>query len=159
MVQAAWMMKSTEKQKAAAQQPWQSVERFVTSFVRDDHQIYGPLAGERYIKLKASNAEAERYMGVHTIADDKKVFVLQAADAVAYEIRRVLHLAHKQRKESMRGQFKLFRDHSRMATIHTAVKQNLLNTVALHKPGDSFNLSDIMETEYPENIRIEEEMM
>jgi hypothetical protein len=44
-----------------------------------------------------------------------------------------------------------------MAIINTAERQNLLNTVTLHKPGDSFNLSDIMGTEYHENIPIEEE--
>jgi len=156
MVQAAWIMKEGEKARKSKSKG-RRVEPYLTSFVADDHEVYGPLAAERYVKLKASNPEAEKYMGSHSLGDDKKVCVLQAADAVAYEIRRVLHIAHKQTTKAMRPQFKLFRDFSKMATIHTAVKQNLLNTVSLHKPGDSFNLSDVMETEYTENIRIEEE--
>lgn len=156
MVQCAWMMKELERRQVEKAQPWQKIQRDYISFVRDEDQKYAPLSGERYIKLKGSNPEAAQYMATHSTADDKKVFVLQAADLVAYEIRRVLHLAHKQRKEPMREQFKEFRKNSRMAIIQSATKENLLNTVKLHKPGESLNLSDIMESVFHENVHIEE---
>jgi hypothetical protein len=93
-------------------------------------------------------------MATHSIADDKTVFVLQAADAVAYEIRRVLHVANKFKSDPMREQFKVFRKLNRMGIIRTAKKENLLNTVKLHKPGESLKLDDIMEEVFHENIRI-----
>jgi len=43
-----------------------------------------------------------------------------------------------------------------MAIIQSAVKENLLNTVKLHRPRESFNLTDIMETEFNEDVRINE---
>jgi hypothetical protein len=155
MVQCAWLMKHIEKVQTAEARFGERVQRDYVSFVRDEDQKYAPLADARYIKLKNSTPEAGHYMGAHTIADDKTTFVLQAADAAAYEIRRALHIAHKQKTEPIRGQFQLFRDSARMAIIRTAMKDNLLNTVKLHKPGESFNLTDIMEGDYSENIRFE----
>jgi hypothetical protein len=152
IIQCAWMMKDLEKSEIAEAKFGQRVERNYISFVRDDHPTYARLADARYSNLTNNNPEAAKYMTSHTIADDKKVFVLQAADAAIYEIRRALHIAHKQRQEPIRGQFQLFRDSARMAIIQTATKQNLLNTVTLHKPGEPFNLSDIMENEFQENI-------
>lgn len=156
MIQCAWIMKHTEESKRAEAQPWQKVERDYVSFVRDEHPKYAPLANTRYMNLKNSNPEAALYMATHSIADDKKVFVLQAADAVAYEIRRVLHLAHQMKPDRMREQFKVFRKFSRMGIIQTVKKENLLNTVSLHKPGEPFKLNDIMEQVFHENISIEE---
>ncbi len=156
MIQCAWMMKEVERSKREKAKFGQKVERDYVSFVRDEHQKYAPLAQARYLNLKNTNPNAAQYMTSHVIADDKKVFVLQAADAVAYEIRRALHVAHKQRKEPLREQFKVFRNFSRMAVIRTAEKEGLLNTVRLHKPGESFNLDEMMEHVLHENIRIEE---
>lgn len=154
MVQCAWMLKQVEKAHMEEAEFGARTQREYISFVRDEHPRYQSLAQERYLKLKESTPEAGKYFGSHTTADDKTTCVLQAADATVFEIRRVLHIAHKQRREPIRGQFQIFR--GRMAIIQSCIKQNLLNTVKLHKPGDSFNLSDIMETEFTEDVRINE---
>jgi hypothetical protein len=146
------MMKQVEQMKKEKAEPWEKVERICISFVRDDHQKYAPLADARYLNLKIKSANAAEYMGSHTIADDKKVFVLQAADAVAYEIRRVLHTVHKQWSDPIRSQFKIFENTVKMAIIQTAKKENLLNTVRLHKPGEAFNLDEIMGEVFHENV-------
>jgi hypothetical protein len=156
IVQCAWVMQHLEKNNIAKAQPWQKVKSEYISILRDEHERFAPLSQPRYLKLKEKNPQAAKYLGTHTIGDDKKIFTLQAADAAIYEVRRALHIAQKQRQEPLRGQFKIFRDSNKMAIIQTATKQNLLNTVKLHKPGEPFDLSDIMETELNENIHIEE---
>lgn len=156
MIQCAWMMKEVEKSKTENAHPWQTVERDRVSFVRDDHEKYAPLSDARYLNLKNTNPEAAKYMATHSIGNDERVFKLQAADAVAYEIRRVLHVALKQKQVPLREQFKVFRNRSRMAIIQTATKENLLNTVKLHKPGQPLKLNAIMESVFHENVRIEE---
>jgi hypothetical protein len=156
IVQCARMMKYVEREEVKKAKFGERVRPTYVSFLRDDHEQYAPLAQDRYMNLKGKNPEAARYMATHTIGDDKKLCILQAADAAVYEVRRALHIAHEQRREPLRGQFKLFRDSKRMAMIQTANKQNLLNTVSLHQPGEPFNLTDIMETEYDDDIRIEE---
>lgn len=156
IVQCAWMMKHIEKSKTAKAQPWQKVNRDYVSILRDEDQRYAPFALARYLNLKDKNPEAAKYLGTHSIGDDKKLCILQAADAAVYEVRRALHIAHKQKKEPLRGQFNIFRNSSRMAIIQTATKQNLLNTVKLHKPGEPFDLTDIMETEFNENIHFDD---
>jgi hypothetical protein len=133
MVQCAWMMKQKEKSEKKKALFGHRVGREHVSFVRDTHQKYAPLAATRYTNLKNSTPEAGQYMSAHTIADDKEACVLQAADATVYEVRRALHIANKKRLGPIRGQFQLFRQSSRMAIIQTVIKQNLLNTVKLHK--------------------------
>jgi hypothetical protein len=155
IVQCAWIMKHTEKSLMADAKSWQKVERDFISFLRDDHEKYAPLAQQRYLNLRDKNPEAAKYMATHSIGDDKNIFILQAADAAVYEIRRALHIAHKQRNEPVRGQFNIFKSSSKMAIIQTANKQNLLNTVKLHKPGEPFDLTDIMEAEYSESIHFD----
>jgi len=155
IIQCAWMVKEVEKNKKAHAKFGERINRDYISFVRDGHQQYAPLSHARYTSLRDSNPEAAEYMASHSIEDDKKCFVLQAADAVAYEIRRALNIVHKQRTGDIRSQFNLFRNSTRMAIIQTANKQNLLNTVALHKPGEPFKLTDIMENVFHQNIRFE----
>jgi hypothetical protein len=155
IIQCAWLMKELERCRMEKTKPWEKVGRDYISFVRDEDQKYAPMANVRYLNLKNDNPEAAKYMATHTIADDKRVFVLQAADAAVYEVRRALHLAHKQRPGPIREQFKIFRDSFRMAIIQTANKQNLLNTVTLHKPGEPFRLNDIMENVFHESIHFE----
>lgn len=155
IVQAAWIMKELERRQLAEAEPWQKVRRDYISILRDDHQRYAPLAQARYMNLKSKNPEADKYLGTHSIGDDKKICTLQAADAAIYEVRRALHIAHKQKQEPLRGQFNIFRNASKMATIHTVTKQNLLNTVKLHKPGEPFDLTDVMEAEYHESIQFD----
>jgi hypothetical protein len=155
IVQCAWIMQHLDKIKITEAQPWQKVSREYISILRDEHQRYAPLSQARYLNLKDKNPAAAKYLGSHSIGDDKKIFTLQAADAAIYEVRRALHIAHKQKREPLRGQFNIFRNSNRMAIIQTAIKENLLNTVRLHKPGEPFDLTDIMETEFNENIRID----
>jgi hypothetical protein len=155
MVQCAWMVKQVEKIKIQEAKLGQKIERECVSFVRDNHAKYSPVANERYQKLMISTPAAGAYMGAHDIEDDKTCLVLQAADAAVYEIRRAMNIVHNQREGPIRGQFQLFRDSARMAIIQTATKENLLNTVKLHEPGESFNLTDIMDNEFSENIQFE----
>lgn len=155
IVQCAWMMKHIETIQLQEARPFQKAQRDYISFLRDDHEKYAALAQARYLNLKNKNPEAAKYMATHSIGDDKKLCILQAADATIYEIRRALHIAHRQRKEPLRGQFHIFKNSSRMAIIRTASKEHLLNTVNLHKPGEPFDFRDIMETDFNENVRFE----
>jgi hypothetical protein len=155
IVQCAWLMKELERRNVEKAKPWQKVKRDYVSILRDEHQRYAPLAQARYLNLKDKNPEAAKYLATHSIGDDKKICTLQAADAAIYEVRRALHIALKQKNEPLRGQFNIFRNSSRMAIIQTATKENLLNTVKLHKPGEPFDLTDIMETEFNESIHFD----
>src|SRR2546428_13123274 len=96
MIQCAWAMKHLEceckKDKEKVMAFGTSCRDYV-SFVCDEHEQYSRLADEAYRNLKLTNLNAVQYMGTFESADDKRVQVLQAADAVAFEIRRVLNLA------------------------------------------------------------------
>src|ERR1700730_15779585 len=105
-------MKQLEKRLLAEAKPWQKAKRDYVSILRDDHQRYAPLAQARYLNLKDKNPEADKYLATHSIGDDKKICTLQAADAAIYEIRRALHIAQKQKREPLRGQFDIFRNSS-----------------------------------------------
>src|SRR5215469_5868340 len=95
MIQCAWAMKQLEldvkkdKENVAFGGCWKEC----VSFVCDEHEQYSRLAPEAFRNLKLTNPNAAQYMGSFDSADDRKVQVLQAADAVAFEIRRVLNRA------------------------------------------------------------------
>ena len=156
MIQCAWAMKQLEdnikreKAKLMATGP----SRVHVSFVCDEHEEYSPLANEAYRNLKSTNPNAAQYMASFTSADDKSYGVLQAADAVAFEIRRVLNLVlGNYSRGVLRKQFSILADPRKVFLITYAHKEHLLKIVATHKPGEPFKLDDIMEQEITENIK------
>jgi hypothetical protein len=154
MIQCAWAMKqleqeiTKEKENVAFGGSW----RDCVSFVCDEHEQHSPLAVEAYRNLKLTNPNAAQYMGAFETADDKKVEILQAADAVAFEIRRVLNLALGN-YAALRAQFRDLADPGKVFLITHTTKDQLLHVVAHHSPGEPFKLDDIMEQHLAENIR------
>jgi hypothetical protein len=155
MIQCAWAMKQLEqeikrdKENVAFGGWW----RECVSFVCDEHEQHSRLADEAFCNLKLTNPNAAEYMGTFESADDKRVEVLQAADAVAFEIRRVLNLALGS-YSALRAQFRDLADPGKVfLTTHTT-KDQLLHIVANHTPGEPFKLDEIMEQQLPPaNIR------
>jgi hypothetical protein len=125
------------------------------AFVCDDHEEYGPLAYEAYLKLKQENPSAEPYMGTFATENDKKCEPLQAADAAVFEIRRALNLALGQWQGELRKQFNILADARKVFLIQHANKKNLLRIVETHKPGEPLKLDEIMNQQFDEDIRIE----
>lgn len=127
------------------------------SFVCDEHEIYSPLAPEAYRNLKAANPQAAEYMLSFTSVDEKICAPVQAADAVVYEIRRALNFQHNKHPDlsggsSVRKQFEVLAEASGMAYIAHTEKAQLEWIAANHKPGESFKLDEIMNTQYEANI-------
>ena len=140
MIQCAWAMKELNTGDAIA-------------FVCDEHETYSPLAPEAYRDLKKNNPGAEKYLGSFSIADDRTCEPLQAADAVAFEIRRALKLSLKEAKGKLRKQFTTLSESRKVFAIQYANRANLLHTVATHKPGEPFKLDEIMDQHFEEDIR------
>lgn len=153
MIQCAWIMKDLEKKLRAKTQPWNKVSRPYVSFVCDEHEIHSPLANDAYLKLKHGNPEAAQYMASYTYSDEKLLPVLQAADAVVYEIRRSARLAMGIGTGAWRKQFKILDRNNRMGLIQTANKENMQNIVKSQRPGEPLNLSDIMETVFHADVK------
>jgi hypothetical protein len=109
------------------------------------------MANEAFRNLKLTNPNAAQYMGRFDSADDKSVQVLQAADAVAFEIRRALNLALGS-YSTLRTQFRALADPGKVFLITHTTKDQLLHIVAHHKPGEPFKLDEIMEQKLSENI-------
>lgn len=107
MIQCAWMCKQVESDLTQQKQPWNKVLRPHVSFVCDEHEENSPLANAAYMKLKQTNPNAAQYMASYTYADEKSLPVLQAADAVAYEIRRSSKVNLGIRSDAYRDQFKI----------------------------------------------------
>lgn len=96
---------------------------------------------------------AARYMGPYGMEDEKKCEPLQAADAVIYEIRKLLNLTYAQREDEIRKQFKILADTRVMFIMQTAKKEQLLHIVSTHNPGEPLRLDEIMNQKFHENIR------
>ncbi len=141
MVQCAWVMKELEKSLH---------EREYVSFVCDECEQYSYLSGEAYRNLKNNNPNAEAYMGIYSTKDDKRSGVMQAADAVVFEIRRALNLALGQWKGELRPQFKRLT----MFIVQHTKKEQLLRIVETHKPSEPFKLDEIMEQVFEEDVKI-----
>jgi hypothetical protein len=124
------------------------------SFVCDEHEEYSPLADAAYRNLKNTNPNAAAYMATFTTADEKDCEPLQAADAVVFEIRRALNLELGQWKGRLRKQFEILDDAGAVFLIQYANRENLLNIVASHKPGEPFKLDAIMKQNFDENIKL-----
>jgi hypothetical protein len=156
MIQCAWAMKKLEESIKLAKLRTMdiSLSREYISFVCDEDEEHGGEGYKAYSDLKRTNPNAAEYMGSFSSADDKQINVLQAADAVAFEIRRALHSALGQWKESLRKQFNMMADTGKVFLIQHVNKENLLNIVATHKPAEPFKLDEIMEMHFEENVRI-----
>ena len=153
MIQCAWEMKQLEQEikKEKENVAFGGWARDCVSFVCDEHEQYSPLAIEAFRNLKRTNPNAAQYMGTFDSADDRSVQVLQAADAVVFEIRRVLNKALGN-YSALRAQFRDLADPGKVFLITHTTKDQLLHIIAHHKPGEPFKLDDIMEQQLPESI-------
>lgn len=139
MIQCAWTMKELGTGDSVA-------------FVCDECEQYSCLARDSYNRLKETNPNAAEHMGTFSSKDEKGCLPLQAADAVVYEIRRVLHFALGQWPGQLRKQFNMMADAKAMFLISHTNKEHLLHIVATHKPDEPFKLDELMEQQFSENI-------
>jgi Protein of unknown function (DUF3800) len=155
MIQCAWAMKQmeenvkAEKDNVAFGGQW----RECVSFICDKHEEHSRMAIEVFHTLKHTNPKAAQFMGTFESTDDKHVEVLQAADAVAFEIRRVLNMQFGS-NSVLRKQFRALTDPGKVFLIAYTTKEQLLHIVAHHKAGEPFNLDVLMDQQLPtENIK------
>lgn len=141
MIQCAWAMKQANINEGLA-------------FVCDECEQYSSLAANAYLRLKDTNPKAAQYMASFSMDDEKRFDVLQAADAIVFEIRRLLNLTLGQWPGRVREQFRLLANAQCVHIIQHTNKNNLLKIVELHKPGEAFNLDEIMDTVFHEDIKI-----
>jgi hypothetical protein len=123
------------------------------SFVCDEHEKYSPLANVAYRELKGSNPEAEQYMASYSYGDEKKLPVLQAADAIVYTVRRSSKVEMGLWTGDFPPEFKLLTQGHRLGLIQCAGKTNFENMVKLQTPGQPYVLSDIMEHVFHADIK------
>jgi len=154
MIRCARAMKQLEKEiKKQKENVAFGSWRDRVSFVCDENEQYSRRADEAFRNLKLTNPNAAQYMGTFESADDKKVGVLQAADAVVFEIRRVLN-RELGNYSALREQFRDLAGPGKVFLITHTTKDQLLHIVAHHRPGEPFKLDDIMEQQLPpENIK------
>jgi uncharacterized protein DUF3800 len=138
-IQCAWSMKEHFRRTG---------EHERVSFVCDETEEHSSSAGPAYTKLKNTNPEAEKYMATFSFADDKDCQPLQAADAVAFEIRRAIRF--KLGKSELRKQFGLLDDS--LFLIQYADKKNLQHIIDIHKPGQPLSLDAIMDQQFSQDI-------
>lgn len=140
MIQCAWAMQELGTGDRVA-------------FVCDECEQYSATAQQAYVTLKATNPRAAAYMATYSTEDEKRCDPLQAADAVVYEIRIALGLALGQRRGYFRRQFDILEASSVMFLIQTANREQLQRIVGTHRPGEPFNLDELMDQSFSENIR------
>jgi hypothetical protein len=143
MIQAAWSMKELGTGDNV-------------SFICDECEEHSPLAYEAYRNLKDTNPNASKYMATYSNEDEKNCDPLQAADAIVFEIRRVLNLQLGKRKGALRKQFSILAGKKNMFLIQHTVREHLLHIVATHKPGEPFKLDEIMDQRFNQNITFDE---
>ncbi|MGB6429221.1 MAG: DUF3800 domain-containing protein [Candidatus Acidiferrales bacterium] len=156
MIQCAWIMKHLERllKEEEKIRPWNHVSKPDVCFFCDEHEEHSILGREAYLNLRKTNEEAAQYMATWDYGEDKVYPVLQAADAIVYEVRRANRL-DVSRDGEIRPQFKRLADAKRMALIQIANKENLLNILTTQKPGEPLKLSEIMERVFEANIKFD----
>ena len=92
-------------------------------------------------------------MATFESADDKELPVLQAADALAYIVRRSSKVGLGFLKTGFSREFELLEKTHKLGLIQHVNKESLENIVKIQKPGESFNLSDIMENVFHADIK------
>ncbi len=142
MVQAAWAMKELGGGEPA----------HCVSFVCDEDEEHVDTAPVAYRALKKANPIAAQYMCTFSTADEKQCAPLQAADAVIYEIRKVLKYHKKDYETKLRQQFGMFADSRIMFYVGHTERVQLEWIVANHKPGETFKVDELMKLEITENI-------
>jgi hypothetical protein len=154
MIQCAWAMKQLEREIKAARENvrFGGYSRDIVSFTCDEHERYSPLASEAFRNLKLTNPNAAQYMGTFQSADDRVVEVLQAADAVTFEIRRALNRALGSGTK-LRQQFRDLAKPGKIFLIAHTNKDQLMHIAAHHRPGEPFKLDEIMQMELPESVK------
>jgi hypothetical protein len=143
MVQAAWAMKQLEKYTKRTD---------CVSYVCDQDEEHSESAPIAYLDLVRRNPKAAKYMCSYSMADEKKCAPLQAADAVVYEIRKVIKFAAKDWETKLRAQFGFFADNRIMFYVGHSNREQLEWIVANHKPGQTFKLDKLMQYRIKENL-------
>ena len=141
MVQAAWAMKELGDGPI-----------YCVSYVCDEDEEHADIAPVAYRALKNANPIAAQYMCSFSTADEKQCAPLQAADAVIYEIRKVLKYSKKDYETKLRQQFGMFADSKIMFYVGHTERVQLEWIVANHKPGEPFKVDELMKMEITENI-------
>jgi Protein of unknown function (DUF3800) len=139
MVQCAWMMKAIQKDFINTSLFGTRVKHPHVSFVCDEHEKYSPLANAAYQELKTRNLEAEQYMASFTSADDKKLPVLQAADALVYVVRRSSKVGLGILTVNFSAEFVLLESKHKVGLIQHMDEENLANVLKVQKPGEPFD--------------------
>jgi hypothetical protein len=128
------------------------------AFICDEDEEHSPIAYDVYLGLKQKNPNAARYMGHFSTASDHTCAPLQAADAVVYEVRRTLQSSLGRWKESLkwkdgvRWQFRQLVEQQMMWLIQYVDEKYLRLAVDANKPGEPFNLDQLMEQEFSVDI-------
>jgi hypothetical protein len=154
-IQCAWAMKQLDESikidrlKNLSDKP----SKEPVSFVCDEHQEHILHADQAYRNLKQNNPSAAEYMATFSMADDKQCEPLQAADAMAFEVRRALDLSLKYWPGNLREQF-TFLQGKVMFLISYCKKDQLIHIVNTHKPGEPFKLDLLMDAQLNENIKL-----
>jgi len=143
MIQAAWCMKQLEKDTRRLD---------CVSYICDQDEEHHDIAPAAYLDLRRKNRIAGKYMCTYSMADEKKCAPLQAADAVVYEIRKVLKYAARDWETKLREQFGFFADKRLMFYIGHTSREHLEWIAANHKPGEPFKLDALMKLQIKENI-------
>jgi hypothetical protein len=143
MLQAAWAMKQLEKDTRRAD---------CVSYICDQDEEHSEIAPVAYLDLVRKNRNAAKYMCSYSMADEKQCAPLQAADAVVYEIRKVLKFAAKDWEIKLREQFGFFAENKLMFYIGHSNREQLEWIAANHKPGQTLKLDTLMKAKIKENI-------
>jgi hypothetical protein len=109
-------------------------------------------APKAYVKLKTTNPNAARYMCTFGMGDEKECPTLQAADAVVYEIRKVLKFSKRDWETRLRKQFGIMAEKRAVFYVGHATGEQLEWIVKNHKPGEAFKLDELMKNRLEENI-------
>lgn len=153
MIQCAWMMKSLREDLTKTSAFGTQIKNPRVSFVCDEHEQHSELAAHAYSGLKRGTAEAEQFMASYSYENEKCVPVLQAADAIVYIVRRSSKVEMAIHPGALPPAFKLLADNHQMGIIRHVGKENLKNIVKRQKPGQSYDLSDIMEEVFNDDIK------
>ena len=141
MIQAAWVMKQFCKGK----------RNHCVSYICDQDEEHSALAPSAYRDLVKKNPQAARYMCSYSMEDEKTCSPVQAADAVIYEIRKVLKYSKGEFETKLRSQFQMLADRRMILYVGYTELQQLEWIVANHKPGQPFKLDMLMKLQIKED--------
>lgn len=142
MVQAAWAMKEFGKREPG----------HCCSYICDEDEEHKNVAPEAFRNLKKKNPKTAKYMCTFSTEDEKACVPLQAADAVAYEIRKALKFSVKDWEIRLREQFNMLADKRVMFYVGYIARKQLRWIVANHKPSEPFKLDELMKRQFTQNI-------